>query len=161
MTKAVARRLALVLAVTATAAACATAAASAAAGPVVVQDVTFAGARVSSPLHATVTGQITCTKGAHFHLYGWILDRTNGALAKGKLPPKVRRGSAAEAQYKAATRCTGAPQAWSMSVAVSVTKGKRPVPLVAGSGEVCAIIALSKSHQYVDLKPFCGSVTIG
>lgn len=151
-------RLALTLvAVVATFAATA---ASAATGPVVAESMTFNSARVSSPLRALVSGNITCTKGAHFHLYIWVLDRADGALAKGKLPPKVRRGSAAEARFKAVTRCTGAAQQWSVPVLVSTT-GKKPTPkLVASEGEACAIATIKKSGAYDDLKPFCGSVTI-
>jgi hypothetical protein len=126
--------------------------------PATVQDAHVIGARLAGPLRIVVSGQITCTTKAGFTVYGWVLDRTDGALAKGKTPPKTKPGSPAAARFKAATRCTGAPQAWSL---VATAAGKKPVPFAKGPGDECITVYLRQSHHYTDLKQSCASVTIG
>jgi hypothetical protein len=126
--------------------------------PVAVEDAHVVGARLAGPLHVVLSGQITCTTKAGFTVYGWVLDRTDGALAKGKTPPKTRPGSPAAKRFKAATTCTGAAQPWSL---VATAAGKKPTPFANGQADSCITVYLRKSHHYTDLKQFCASVTIG
>jgi hypothetical protein len=151
------RRVLLSLVAVVGAAAFAGLASSATPKPATVQDVHVVGAKVANPLHVVVSGQITCTLRARFAVYGWVLDQADGALARGKTPPKVRPNSPAAARFKAATTCTGSPQPWSL---VATSAGKKPLPFVKGPGEACLTVYLRKSHRYTDLKQSCEPVSI-
>jgi len=131
---------------------------SASSGPASIDSVHVGAAKRLAPLRISVSGQITCSKGAHFHVYGWALERSTGALAKGKTPPKVKRGSAADRRFKQVTRCSGAAQGWSFT---AVSTGKPPHRFGAGQVDACITAYVSEHHRYDDLKQACGTVTLG
>src|SRR5262249_46106291 len=112
--------------------------------------------QVVAPRRLLVNGQITCSKGAHFHAYALILDPATGALAKGKTPPKFPRRSAEYARYKAMTRCTGAGQSWTMQAR---STGRPPLQFAPGQLKACVTFDVTKHHRYSDLKNICAVLT--
>jgi hypothetical protein len=125
--------------------------------PATFRNAQVVGVRLAGPLRVVLTGQITCTPKARFTVYGWVLNQTDGALAKGKTPPKTKPNTRAAAQFKTATTCTGATQPWSL---VATSPGTKPIRLTTGPATECITTILRKSHRFTDLKQFCATVPV-
>jgi hypothetical protein len=114
---------------------------------------------LSSRMRPSISGSITCTKGAHYHLNAWLAQQDRGALAKGSIPAKLgtRPTKIAIARARAATLCTGASQVWSLALAAV---GKQPAGFAGGPAEACVVVYAGKSRLYT-LTHNCKQMTLG
>ena len=115
--------------------------------------------RLSGDLKLAVSGTLTCTKSAHFHLSLWALERTSGALAKGSIPGKLplKVTPAVLQQRRARSLCSGIEQAWSV---VLLSSGTHPVRFAAGPADVCFTVTVKKGTGYSDLQQSCSQVAV-
>ena len=106
-----------------------------------------------------VSGKLTCTKSAHFHLNLWVLERTSGALAKGSIPGKMplKVTAAVLQQRRTVSLCSGVEQAWSV---VLLPSGLHPVRFAPGQVDVCFTATVKKGPGYSDLQQSCSQVTV-
>lgn len=129
--------------------------------PATLQAISVDGAHLlPGGVRLSVTGKLTCTKSAHFRLSVLILERAQGALAKGAIPAKLpaKPTPAMLARAKAASLCAGAEQPWSL---VAIAGGKHPLPFVAGPAEACLTVTVKKGSGYSDLQQACSNIQVG
>jgi hypothetical protein len=130
-------------------------------GPPAIDASATAG-QLDSARAVTVTGTITCTKYAHYHLGAWVEQPDRGALGKGSIPPKLspklspKSAKAAVAHWRTLTACTGAAQPWSLTLPAV---GLHPIGFATGTAHVCLIAYASKGHLY-SLSQSCADITL-
>src|SRR5712692_5360556 len=154
------RRLVFVVTAFVAAGSLAATAAPATPEPATLQAVSVDGAHLlPGGLRLSVTGKLTCTKNAHFHLNLMILERTQGALAKGALPAKLplKPTAAMLARSKAVSACSGVEQPWSL---VAIQSAKHPLPFAAGTASACVTVTVKKGSGYSDLQQACSTVPV-
>lgn len=127
--------------------------------PPQVSAVTVSGGHLASPVRLALTGALTCTKGAHYHLNVWLAQQDRGALAKGSIPGKLspKASKAAVAQAKATVVCSGASQPWTLVVAAV---GAHPAGFTPGPANTCLVATAGKSRLYT-LQQSCTQITLG
>lgn len=129
-------------------------------GPAVLDGLSVNAAQpLAGGLKLSVSGKLTCTKSAHFHLNLWVLERSSGALAKGSIPGKMplKVTAAVLQQRRTVSLCSGAEQAWSV---VLLPSGLHPVRFAAGQVDVCFTATVKKGTGYSDLQQSCSQVTV-
>lgn len=123
---------------------------------------TVDGGRLASPRALVVTGTITCTKNAHYHLSAWVEQSDRGSLGKGSIPPKLspklsaKKAKAVTAHWRTLTACTGNAAPWTLTLAAV---GAQPAGFAGGAAHVCVIAYASKSHLY-SLYQTCSDVNV-
>jgi hypothetical protein len=158
-----ARRLSSVMAVALASATLTGSAVAAASKPPVtppqVSAVDVSGGHLASPVRLALTGNLTCTKGAHYHLNVWLVQQDRGALAKGSIPSKLspKASKAAVAQAKATVLCSGASQPWTLALAAV---GAHPAGFTPGPANTCLVATVGKSRLYT-LQQSCTQITLG
>ena len=117
------------------------------------------GGRLVSPVRLAVTGSLTCTKGAHYHLNVWLGQQDRGALAKGSIPAKLpaRASKAVATRARAAVLCSGASQPWTVVVAAV---GARSTGFAPGPANACLVTTAGHSRLYT-LQQSCTQITLG